>query len=67
MPATFVGISYLSFFHYKQYKHGAIHYEAMSRAAHFENMGRHPTVHYESLLRWPDYKAEKRGDKQRTK
>lgn len=64
---VFAGVSYLSFFHYKQYKHGALHHEAMSRAAYFENFGhKRPTERYESLLRWPDYEAAKRGDRRRT-
>lgn len=59
---VFAAVAYLSFFHYKQYKHHAIHYEAMTRAAYFDSFGhKYPSDRFESLLRFPDYEGAKLG------
>ncbi len=58
----FAAVSYLSFFHYKQYKHEAIHYDAMTRAAYFDSFGhKHHSERFWDLLDWPDYEAAKQG------
>lgn len=59
---VFAAVSYLSFFHYKQYKHKAIHYEAMTREAYFDSFGhKYPSQRFNSLLVFPDYEAAKKG------
>ena len=59
---VFAAVSYLSFFHYKQYKHKAIHYEAMTREAYFDSFGhKYPSQRFPSLLEFPDYEAAKHG------
>lgn len=59
---VFSAIAYLSFFHYKQYKHHAIHYEAMTRKAYLDSFGhKYPSQHFNDLLEYPDYEAAKQG------
>ncbi|MBO4587115.1 MAG: hypothetical protein J5677_04790 [Bacteroidales bacterium] len=59
---VFAAISYLSFFHYRQYKHGAIHCAAMTREAYFDSFGHtHPSDCFWSLLDEPNYDAAKQG------
>ena len=60
----FAAITYLSFFHYKQYKHRAIHYDSMTRRAYFDSFGhKYPSERFDSLLEWPDYEAAKQGQR----
>ena len=62
LVTLFSAVTYLSFFHYKQYKHQAIHYEAMTREAYFESFGhQYPSDRFWDLLDWPDYEAAKEG------
>lgn len=58
----FAAITYLSFFHYKQYKHEAIHYDAMTFKAYVDSFGhkRH-SERFWDLLDWPDYESAKQG------
>lgn len=61
---VFAAVTYLSFFHYKQYKHQAIHYEAMSAKAYFDSFGhKYPSQRFNSLLVFPDYEAAKQGNR----
>ena len=58
----FAAVSYLSFFHYKQYKHEAIHYEAMTFKAYVDSFGhKYHSERFWDLLDWPDYEAAKQG------
>ena len=58
----FAAVTYLSFFHYKQYKHEAIHYDAMTFKAYVDSFGhkRH-SERFWDLLDWPDYESAKQG------
>ncbi|MBO4751458.1 MAG: hypothetical protein J5526_01775 [Bacteroidales bacterium] len=59
---VFFAVSGLSYFHYVQYKHEAIHYEAMTRRAYIDSFGhKYPSERFGSLLRWPDYEGAKQG------
>lgn len=61
---TFAAVAWLSFFHYKQYKHKAIHYEAMTREAYFDSFGhKYPSQRFQDLLVFPDYEAAKQGNR----
>ncbi len=58
----FVAISYLSYFHFRQYRYGAIHYDSMTRKAYFDSFGhRRPSDRFNDLLDTPDYEAAKIG------
>lgn len=60
----FAAVTGLSFFHYKQYKHEAIHYDSMTREAYLANFGhKRPTAQYWELLERPDYEAAQRGER----
>ena len=60
----FVATAFLSFFHYRQYKHGAIHYDSMTPAAYFDSFGHvYPSARFYDLLQQPDYDAARRGDR----
>ena len=59
-----VAFSGLSFFHNLQYKHGAIHWDSMTRAAYFKSFGHlSQPANFENLLQEPDYAAAKQGDR----
>ena len=58
----FTAVGYLSYFHYRQYKHQAIHYEAMTFKAYRDSFGhKHHSERFWELLEWPDYEAAKKG------
>ena len=59
-----VALSGLSLFHNLQYKHGAIHWDSMCKAAYFDSFGHlRQSERFQSLLQEPDYAAAKQGNR----